>query len=92
MVFRYDYSDSVKEMLKHLHKKDKKTYGIVLKKIEEISSRDKITIEYYKNLRNDLSDYKRVHVSKSFVLMFRVFKKEEFILFERLVHHDEAYK
>jgi len=92
MTFGYDYSDEAEEALVKIGKKDKTKSEIILKKIEEIVQRDQNTIDYYKNLRNELSDYKRVHVAKSFVLMFKVYKKENFILFDKIKHHDDAYK
>ena len=92
MPFGYDYSDEVEEALVKIGKKDKTKSEIILKKIEEIVQRNQTTIEYYKNLRNELSDYKRVHVAKSFVIMFKVYKKENFILFDKIKHHDDAYK
>lgn len=42
------------------------------KKIKQAIASDEFTIGHYKNLRHDLSGYKRVHVGKSFVLMFKV--------------------
>ena len=92
MPFKYDASDSLEETQARLFRKDRKTYEALMKKIEEIASRDEKTIEFYKNLRYGLSEYKRAHVAKSFVLLFRVFKKERFILFDKLGHHDDIYK
>ena len=92
MPFKYDVSDELEETLNKLFKKDKKRYNSVLKKIEEAASRDFATIDFYKNLKHNLKEYKRVHIDKSFVLIFKVFKKEKFILFDRLDHHDNIYK
>ena len=50
------------------------------------------TIDDYKNLKYSLSDYKRVHIDKSFVLIFKVYRKEKHILFERFDHHDRIYR
>ena len=91
MPFEYDFSDELKETMKKLAKKDKRRCEITLKKIGEITSRDNETIDFYKNLRNDLKEYKRVHIDHSFVLTFHVFKKENFILVQRLEHHDYMY-
>ena len=82
----------MKEEVRVLSKKDKKTSEILNKKIKQIISSDETTIYHYKNLRHGLSEYKRVHIAKSFVLLFKVFKKEKFILFDRFDHHDNAYK
>ena len=92
MTFKYDLSDELEETLKKLHKKDNKRYEAAMKKIDEIAERDETTIDFYKNLKHGLNDYKRVHIDKSFVLLFKVSKKEKFILFDRLEHHDNIYK
>lgn len=92
MSFKFDVSDELEETLAKILKKNRQMHETIWKKIEEIASRDESTIEFYKNMRYELSDYKRVHVEKSFVLMFKVFKKEKFILFDKLKHHDDAYK
>jgi mRNA-degrading endonuclease RelE of RelBE toxin-antitoxin system len=90
--FRYDISDRLQETFKKIYKKDNQLYEAIFKKIDEISSRDDITIDFYKNLRYDLSEYKRVHIKKSFVLIFKVFKKDRYILFDKISHHDDIYK
>lgn len=92
MPFKYDFSDELEEILTKLYKKDKKIYEALLKKIEEVASRDNETIDFYKNTRHDLKEFKRVHVAKSFVLLFKVFKDKKFILFDRFGHHDDIYK
>ena len=92
MPFKYDFSDELEETLKKLFKKDRKRYEIIMKKSEEIASRNETSIEFYKNLKHDKKEYKRVHIDKSFVLLFKVFKKQKFILFDRFDHHDNIYK
>ena len=91
MPFSFDLSDELKETLRAIAKKDKKTAEIISKKIRQITNSDQSTIDHYKNLRYELKDYKRVHVAKSFVLLFKVFKKEIHILFDKFGHHDEIY-
>ncbi len=92
MPFKYDFSDELEETLEKLFKKDRKTFEALMKKIGDIASRDETTIEFYKNLRHGMSEYKRVHIAKSFVLLFKVFKKQKFILFDKFKHHDDVYK
>jgi YafQ family addiction module toxin component len=92
MTFSFDLSDNLKATIRALTKRDKARVIILNKKIKEIISCDENSIEHYKNLRNELSEYKRVHIDKSFVLIFKIFKKEKHILFERLDHHDRVYK
>ena len=50
-----------------------------------------IDVDHYKNLRYGLKDYKSVHVSKSFVLIFMHDKVSDFIYFVDYDHHDKIY-
>jgi len=91
-MFKFQISDELKRIIRVLNKKDRARSLIIAKKIREIVDNDANSISRYKNLRYDLSEYKRVHIDKSFVLIFKVFEKENFILFERMDHHDKIYK
>ena len=66
--------------------------GNQIGKNTQVIDSDEITIDHYKNLQYDLKEYKRVHIAGCFVLLFKVFKKEKFILFDKLGHHDDIYK
>ncbi len=90
-MFSFDVSDELKVVLAKLSKKDPARASIVYKKIEQIVSCDEKAIEHFKNLRHDLSEYKRTHIG-SFVLLFKVTKSKRHILFDRLKHHDDVYK
>ena len=75
-----------------LSKKDPQRAQLIYKKIKQIIESSSGGIEHYKNLSYGLSAYKRVHIDKSFVLIFQVFKTENHILFIRFDHHDKIYK
>lgn len=76
--------------MKKLFKRDRKTYDAVMSKIEEIvSSPD---VEHYKSLKKPLQDMKRVHIGKSFVLVFRYIKSEDYVKFYDFDHHDKVYR
>ncbi|MFH0905771.1 MAG: addiction module toxin RelE [archaeon] len=84
--------EDLKKILNKLATKDKVLSTAVYNKIEQICSCDEDMIEqHYKNLKYEFSDYKRVHVTKSFVLLFNVDKKDKKIYFFRLDHHDKIY-
>lgn len=91
MSFDFDLSDEIKLILIKLQKKDKARLIILNKKIKEIINNDSESIDRYKNLRYGLSDYKRVHIDKSFVLIFKLNKDKNHILFDKLKHHDDIY-
>ncbi|MFH0954762.1 MAG: addiction module toxin RelE [Candidatus Micrarchaeota archaeon] len=92
MPFSFDLSDELKDAVRLLAKRDPAMADAINKKIRQIIASDDATIDHYKNLKHDLSEYKRVHIARNFVLLFKVSKKEKFILFDRFDHHDNIYK
>lgn len=92
MPFDFELSDRLKAIIEKLRRKDHYRAGIVYKKIKQIIDSDEATIEHFKNLKHGLSDRKRVHIDKSFVLTFSYDKKRKFILFLDFDHHDNIYK
>lgn len=83
------HKELLKDLIK-LSKKDSVLYHQVLTKIDEIKNNS--DIEHYKNLRKPLQNFKRVHISERFVLIFRYLKKENKILFRYFEHRDFIYK
>ncbi|MDP7140725.1 MAG: addiction module toxin RelE [Candidatus Woesearchaeota archaeon] len=90
-MFDFDISDELKIVIRKLAKKDRARVTILNKKIKEIISNDNTTIDRYKNCRYDLKDYKRIHIDKSFVLLFKINKEKNIIYFWKLKHHDDVY-
>ncbi|MCB9370726.1 addiction module toxin RelE [Candidatus Woesearchaeota archaeon] len=60
----------------------------LISKIDEIISSE--NIDHYKNLKYDLSKFRRVHVNSSYVILF--FDEKEKIYFVDYAHHDVIYK
>jgi len=79
----------IDKVLRKLKRKDPALFSAVQKKIQQIGSCDDIFIQHLKNLKYDASEFKRVQVG-SFVLFFRLEGNK--IVFDRLKHHDKAYK
>ena len=75
--------------LKKLKKRNPALFLALRKKVIQIASLDKDSLMHFKNLRHDLKNYKRVHVG-SYVLLFKI--EEDVIIFDRFLHHDEAYE
>ncbi len=90
LPFSFDVSEKLKNKMLLLTSKDKSLALKLDKKIKEVISRNAETIDFYKNLRVPMQDYKRVQVGH-FVLIFKVFKKDNFILFDEFDHHDNIY-
>ena len=87
---KFDIEEKLHQILKKLFKKDKKRYEITWKKINEIINSS--NIEHYKNLKFPMNEFKRVHIDKSFVLVFKYDKANDRIKFYDLDHHDKIYK
>ena len=82
-------TSKISKALGKIKKKDPVLFSAVQKKIKQIASYDGISIQHFKNLRHDSSEYKRVQVG-CFVLFFRLEGNK--IIFERFKHHDDAYR
>ena len=85
---RYEVTPSLQKTLNKLLKRDKLLYERLLKKIEDIINCE--NVEHYKNLSYDLKDKKRVHIGP-FVLVFKLVKEENKIIFLDFGNHDEIY-
>ena len=87
-MYRYFISKNLKAKLKKMYKKNRKFYELVIKKIEEIIGNP----HHYKPLRYDLKGLRRVHIGKSFVLIFEIDEENKIVKFLDLDHHDKIYK
>ena len=85
-MYSFDMTDELKIKLLRLKKKYPKRVEIIKKKIKDILKNP----TRYKNLKYDLKKYKRAHINRHFVLVFRV--DEDFVLFVDFEHHDRVYK
>jgi len=83
-MYKFDVEEKLHQILKKLFKKDKKKYEIVWKKINEIINSS--NIEHYKNLKFPMNGFKRVHIDKSFILVFKYDKTNNKIKFYDLDH------
>ena len=77
-MYDLEMRKSVEKIFFKLIKKNPKQMDIIDKKIQEIL----IDPEHFKNLRKPLRHLKRVHVDKSFVLIFSVDTSKNLIIIE----------
>lgn len=90
MSWPYKLSKRLEKILDKLSKKDKEAYIQILKKLNEVANSE--NPEHYKNLKEPLQKFKRVHIKKSFVLVFSFDKRKGLIKFADYEHHDKIYK
>ena len=91
-MFQLTSSKVFNKKMKLLIKKDKVLAQAVKNKIKEILNQDNTTIDMYKNLKNPLQDFKRIHITGQYILLFKVFKEKNIIFVTDILHRDVAYK
>lgn len=87
-MYNYALRKTVEKTFFKLAKKNPKQLEIIYDKIEEIR-RDP---HRYKNLKSPLQHLKRVHIGKSYVLVFSVDDANNLVIIEDYDHHDKIYK
>jgi len=88
MAFSSETKESCRKAIKKACKKNSVLRDILEKKMKQIL-RDP---SHYKPLMHDLAGERRVHILKSFVLVFEINYTEEKVIFLRYGHHNEIYE
>ena len=88
MYYSSSIKPSCKKTIKKLCKKNSELKKALWNKMQEVIE-DPLR---YKPLKYDYSGKRRVHIMKSFVLVFKVYEEANHIEFLKLEHHDDAYK
>jgi len=88
-MFEYDIHDTPRAKLDKIAKKDKVLASIFFKKVQEIINRDEKTVNAYKNLRSPLNEYKRIHLTGNYILLFSV--KGNRVIFFDIRHWDDIF-
>ena len=86
--YRLLIEEVLKARLKKLYKKNRPLYDAVLAKAKEILENPM----HFKPLRHDLKGLRRVHLEKSFVLVFEVDEENKAVTLVDLQHHDDIYR
>ncbi len=87
-MYDCELRESAEKIFFKLAKKNPKQLEIIYDKIQVIR-RDP---HRYKNLRTPLQHLKRVHIDKSFVLVFCIKESGKLVIIEDYDHHDKIYK
>jgi len=87
-MYDYEIHPRLDKKISKLSKKDPVQFEAIFRKIHEIIKSPDIS--HYKNLKNPLQKYKRVHVHSSFVLLFTI--KDNTLIFSDYDHHDNIYE
>ncbi len=87
-MYSFDVREELDKAFTKISKKNPKQFEIIYKKIAEVIKNP----HHYKNLKSPLQHFKRVHIDKSFVLVFSVDEDKKNVIFEHYDHHDGVYK
>ena len=87
-MYDLDIKPEADKIFSKLAKKNKKQLLIIEKKITEIRNGH----HGYKFLRKPLQGFKRVHIDKHFVLVFKVDHEKRVVDIYYYDHHDYVYK
>ena len=87
MVYFLEIANEVDKKFQKLKKRDKKQLLIVNNKIQQILQNP----YHFKPLRGDLYGARRVHIDKSFVLVYEINEKAKVIRILDYDHHDKIY-
>ena len=87
MHYRFEIKPKLEKKLKKIEKKDPVMFKAARDKIEKIIRNP----YHYKPLRYGLKGLRRVHIGKSYVLVFEIDEMARIVRFLDLGHHDEIY-
>ena len=88
MAYSLEVAESLNKIFKKTAKKDKATFEAISKKINEILENP----HHYKPLHAPMQNKRRVHISGSFVLIFRIDEERKTVQLLEFEHHDKAYR
>lgn len=91
-MFEFDISDLLRKKLSRLAKKDKTLAENFKKKLQEVINQDESSIHTYKNLKSTMNEFKRIHLSDNYILLFTVEISKKKVVFYDIVHWDKAYR
>ena len=88
MAYSLEVAEELNKLFAKLAKKDKITFEAINKKVNEILENP----YHYKPLKAPLQNKRRVHISGSFVLIFKIDEERKAVQLLEFEHHDKAYK
>ena len=87
MKYSLFLSENVKKKFEKMRKKKKEELEAIGKKIEEILENP----HRFEPLKGDMKGSFRIHIKKSFVLVYEIEEKNKAVRILEYAHHDEVY-
>ncbi|MAG19965.1 type II toxin-antitoxin system mRNA interferase toxin, RelE/StbE family [archaeon] len=86
-MYSFDTKPNIDKIFLKLQKKNPKQLPIIFKKIEQICENP----YHFKPLRGDMKGSRRVHIDKSFVLVYEINEEKKIIEILDYDYHDKIY-
>jgi YafQ family addiction module toxin component len=83
-----EVSERLDKILQKLAKRDRKQFDAITKKIDDILAEP----HRFKPLRGDMKGARRVHIQKSFVLIYEIDEQTKTVRLLDYEHHDKIYR
>lgn len=87
MSYRLEISENLQRIFDKIRKKDNLLSGILKKKIKQIL----LNPRQFKPLRGNMAGIRRVHIGKSFVLIYEIIENKKIVRLLDFDHHDRIY-
>jgi len=88
MPYSLEVAEDLNKVFDKLAKRDRRTFESINKKVDEILENP----QHYKPLRAPMQNLRSVHISGSFVLIFKIDEERKIVKLLEFEHHDKAYK
>ncbi len=86
-MYSLDIKPNIDKIFSKLSKKNPKQMKIIYKKVEQILENP----YHFKPLRGDMHGARRVHIDKSFVLIYEIDEANKLVRLLDYDHHDKIY-
>lgn len=86
-MYSLEFRQNVDRIFSKLSKKNRNMLLIIEKKVKEILENPHM----FKPLKHPLQNLRRVHIDKSFVLIFSINEERKAVILEDFDHHDNIY-
>lgn len=87
-MYNIEIREHIFAILKKLQRKNKKQLEIINKKLKQILDNP----YQFKPLKSPLQNIRRVHIDKSFVLLYSIDESRKVVILENYDHHDNIYR
>ncbi|MBU2100713.1 type II toxin-antitoxin system RelE/ParE family toxin [Candidatus Micrarchaeota archaeon] len=88
MAYSLEYKEIARQEIRKHCKKNKEMEKAIRRKLKQVLENP----SYFKPLRKPMQNLRRVHIMKSFVLIYSVQEKQKTATVELFKHHDEVYR